>query len=324
MYAIETMALTRDYESSVGIIKRTRKTTHAVRGIDLRVERGQIFGLLGPNGAGKTTTIKILATLLAPSSGEARVLGYRCFGDEDKLRGRINAVFGGERNLYWRLSALDNLKFFSDLYAVPYREQKKRLPELLETVGLLGRERERVESYSKGMKQRLQIARALVNDPEVLFLDEPTIGLDPEGARDLRGIVRGLKARGKTILLTTHYMYEADELSDGIAVIDGGRIVASGAPAELKKLCEGASVAEIRVRGDGERELALLSRLPGVESADLARLGEHALISLGTRDPGALAALAARTVGGGELVSVASREATLEDAYLSLVARGRE
>lgn len=146
------------------------------------VHKGEIFGLLGPNGAGKTTTIKILTTLLAPTAGRAKVLGHDTFGDEQRLRSKINFIFGGERSLYWRLSAYDNLRYFASLYKVPTSVQKERIPYLLDMVGLLDKQDLKVETFSKGMKQRLQIARGLINDPEVLFLDEPTIGLDPGGA----------------------------------------------------------------------------------------------------------------------------------------------
>jgi len=206
----------------------------ALKGISFEVKKGEIFGLLGQNGAGKTTTIKILTTLLAPTSGEARVLGYNTFGEEKHLRPHINFIFGGERGLYWRLSARDNLIYFSDLYKVDKKTREKRIPELLELVGLSDRADEKVETYSKGMKQRLQIARGLINDPDILFLDEPTIGLDPVAAKDLRQLILQLKAEGKTILLTTHYMQEADDLCDRIAIINNGKILKIGTPEDIK------------------------------------------------------------------------------------------
>jgi len=229
----EVNNLSRTYQSKIGMSKN--KTIEALKSLSFTIEKGEIFGLLGPNGAGKTTTIKILTTLLAPTQGEAKILGYNCFGDESKIRPKINFVFGGERSLYWRLSAYDNLRYFGDLYKIPSKILKERIPHLIKLVGLQGREHERVESYSKGMKQRLQIARGLINDPEILFLDEPTIGLDPIGAKDLRNILLLLKKQNKTILLTTHYMYEADELCDRIAIIDHGKLLDLGTPLELKK-----------------------------------------------------------------------------------------
>lgn len=230
--AIEVNNLTRNYEGSLGMTKK--KTIEALTGISFTVNEGEIFGLLGPNGAGKTTTIKILTTLLAPTSGEAKIFGYNCFGQEKFIRDKINFIFGGERGLYWRLSAYENLQYFGDIYKVPGKILKERIPKLIKLVNLEGRENEKVEGFSKGMKQRLQIARGLINDPKILFLDEPTIGLDPIGAKDLRHIILKLKEEGKTILLTTHYMQEADELCDRIAIINNGKLIDIDTPRQLK------------------------------------------------------------------------------------------
>ena len=230
--AIEVNNLKRNYEGALGMTKK--KTIVALNGISFTVDEGEIFGLLGPNGAGKTTTIKILTTLLAPTSGEAKIFGYDCFGQEKFIREKINFIFGGERGLYWRLSAYENLQYFGDIYGVPGKVLKERIPKLIKLVNLEGRENEKVENFSKGMKQRLQIARGLINDPKILFLDEPTIGLDPIGAKDLRNIILKLKREGKTILLTTHYMQEADELCDRIAIIDNGIIMDIDTPEQLK------------------------------------------------------------------------------------------
>src|SRR6266498_761700 len=236
MAAIEARDLVRTYRTSTGVFRRRSVEVEAVRGVSFEVAEGELFGLLGPNGAGKTTTIKMLITLLIPTAGSARVLGYDVVKDAREVRKRIGYVFGGERGLYERLSAFDNLRYFAELYAVPPREQKKRIAELLDLVGLTGREKERVEGYSRGMKQRLHVARGLLHDPPVIFLDEPTIGVDPVGARELRATIASLTEAGKTVLLTTHYMFEADALCDRIAVIAKGKLVAQGTPAELKAL----------------------------------------------------------------------------------------
>lgn len=246
---LELKDLKRTYVGTIGMTKK--KSIEALKGISFEVKDGEIFGLLGPNGAGKTTTIKILTTLLAPSSGEAKVLGYNCFGEEKYIRGSINFIFGGERGLYWRLSGVENLRYFGDLYKIPSNVLNKKIKELIKLVGLEGRENEKVEGYSKGMKQRLQIARGLINDPKILFLDEPTLGLDPVGAKDLRNIIIKLKAEGKTILLTTHYMYEADELCDRIAIINDGHILALDTSKELKKKYmddENASLEDVYIK----------------------------------------------------------------------------
>src|SRR6266508_1420716 len=226
MAAIEAHELKRTYRTSTWIFRRRMIEVEAVRGVSFEITEGELFGLLGPNGAGKTTTIKMLITLLIPTAGSARVLGFDVVKDAREVRKRIGYVFGGERGLYERLSGFDNLRYFAELYAVPPREQRPRIAELLELVGLAGREKERVEGYSRGMRQRLHVARGLLHDPPVLFLDEPTIGLDPIGARELRATIASLTQAGKTILLTTHYMFEADQLCNRIAVISKGEIVA--------------------------------------------------------------------------------------------------
>src|SRR3954471_5878345 len=249
MAVIEAIDLRRTYQTTTGVIRRKRLDVEAVRGISFSVERGELFGLLGPNGAGKTTTNKILITLLLPTSGQARVLGRDVVEDAREVRKRIGYVFGGDRGLYERLSARDNLRYFAELYGVSGKEQRARIDEVLELVGLKGREQERVEGYSRGMRQRLHIARGILHDPEVVFLDEPTIGVDPVGARDLRQTIADLVSGGKTVLLTTHYMFEADALGDRIAVIAKGEIVGAGTPTQLKDNVAGGRVTEIEVFG---------------------------------------------------------------------------
>src|SRR5215218_537738 len=249
MAVIEAHDLHRTYKTTTGTIRRRSLEVEAVRGINFEIERGELFGLLGPNGAGKTTTIKMLITLLLPTSGSARVLGHDVVSDARWVRRRIGYVFGGDRGLYERLSALDNLRYFAELYAVSGRAQRTRIDEVLELVGLKGREKERVEGYSRGMRQRLHIARGILHDPEVVFLDEPTIGVDPVGARELRATISDLIAAGKTVLLTTHYMFEADALCDRIAVIAKGEIVAEGTPQELKNRVSEGQVLEVEVYG---------------------------------------------------------------------------
>lgn len=294
----------------------------ALSDVSFSVEPGELFGLLGPNGAGKTTSIKILTTLLLPSSGRARVLGHDPASEAAKVRPLIGYVFGGDRGLYDRLSARDNLSYFADVYRVPARQKSRRIDELLEVVGLRGRERERVETFSRGMRQRLHIARGLLHDPSVLFLDEPTIGLDPVGARELRETVSALRDAGKTILLTTHYMYEADELCGRVAVISGGRIVAEGTPASLKANIADRTMVEVEAIGvDGEL-LAQIRALPGVSSVVVEDGEESQTLlvqsSLGVRLIQPLLGL----LTGVTVIAVSAREPTLEDAYVALVEAG--
>jgi ABC-2 type transport system ATP-binding protein len=201
----------------------------AVDGISFTVEPGEIFGLLGHNGAGKTTTIRMLTGRTKPTGGRASVAGYDIVTGRDQIKPLINLVFE-EQNLYERLTGCDNLQVFADLYGAP----RSRVEELLELVHLTDAASRRVKTYSTGMKQRLLIARALVNGPRVLFLDEPTRGLDPSSSRELRGLMLTLSKAGTTIFLTTHYMEEADELCDRVAFLVTGKIVALDSPRELK------------------------------------------------------------------------------------------
>src|SRR5689334_19113404 len=262
MSVVEAHELRRTYRTSTGTFRRRSLSVEAVRGLSFEIAEGELFGLLGPNGAGKTTTIKMLITLLIPTSGTARVLGLDVVKDAREVRKRIGYVFGGDRGLYERLSAFDNLRYFAELYGVSGKAQRMRIDEVLELVGLKGRENERVEGYSRGMRQRLHIARGILHDPEVVFLDEPTIGVDPVGARDLRQTIADLIAAGKTVLLTTHYMFEADALCDRIAVIAKGEIVGEGTPSQLKDNVQGGRVTEIEVFGVDD---VVLSRLRVVE-----------------------------------------------------------
>src|SRR5205085_5064962 len=263
---VEVRDLRRTYRTTTGILRRRSLDIEAVRGVSFEIAEGELFGLLGPNGAGKTTTIKMLITLLLPTSGSARVLGLDVVRDAREVRRRIGYVFGGERGLYERLPALDNLRYFAELYGVPPRDQKRRIAELLDLVGLTGREKERVEGYSRGMRQRLHIARGLLHDPPVVFLDEPTIGVDPIGARELRRTISSLTEAGKTVLLTTHYMFEADDLCDRIAVINKVEIVAEGTPSDLKASVADKTVVEIETFGIAEETIERLRQAPGVAS----------------------------------------------------------
>jgi ABC-2 type transport system ATP-binding protein len=317
--AIQTQALQKTYRTARGFIRRTRVENIALTGIDLKIAKGELFGLLGPNGAGKTTMVKILTTLLIPTSGTARVLGHDVVTDVDRVRRRIGFVFGGERGLYWRLSGLDNLRYFADLYRIPPSVSRRRIPELLERLGLKGREHERVELYSRGMKQRLHLARGLLHDPEVLFLDEPTIGLDPVGARDLRELVRSLAESGKTIFLTTHYMFEADEVCDRIAVINKGSIVASGTPASLKRGVEDLGVVEFEVEGMPDARADALRRLEGVTSVIVTNRELTQVVTLHCTRPGELVTQLSTLLEGLRFREVTVREPTLEDAYVRLV-----
>ncbi len=235
---IEVEALERRYDGLV-----------ALAGISFAVEPGEVFGFLGPNGAGKTTTIKILTGQLRPSAGRAWVMGCDVVTERDALKPQIGVVFEYQ-NLYQRLSARDNLNFAASLYGVP----KSRVDEVLAQVGLAERANDGLKAYSNGMKQRLLIGRALIHRPAVLFLDEPTRGLDPAMARGIRQMVADLARQGITVFLTTHYMEEADQLCNRVAILDRGRIVALDAPAGLKATHGGGTLEDVFIALTG-REL---------------------------------------------------------------------
>ncbi len=317
--ALEVEHLRRVYKTTLGVLRRTTKQVVAVDDISFEVAPGELFGLLGPNGAGKTTTVKMLTTLLIPSGGTARVLGMDVVRQAEGIRPRIGFIFGGERGLYWRLSAIDNLRYFASLYHVDPEVSRKRIPYLLELVGLADRGREKVEGYSRGMKQRLHVARTLLHDPEMLFLDEPTIGLDPVGARELRQVVRDLQAERKTILLTTHYMFEADALCQRIAVINHGRIVALDTPEGLKRHVLDLSVVELEVFGVPTSVLDQLRALPFVDTVSIENLDQRQALLVHTPRGSAAVPDLLGALGGVRVGKVVVREPTLEDAYVRLV-----
>jgi ABC-2 type transport system ATP-binding protein len=316
---VEAVELRRTYRTSTGSLRRRSVEVEAVRGVSFEIREGELFGLIGPNGAGKTTTIKMLITLLIPTAGSARVLGHDVVEDARWVRERVGYVFGGDRGLYERLSALDNLRYFAELYAVEPRRQRARIDELLALVGLKGREQERVEGYSRGMRQRLHIARGLLHDPPVLFFDEPTIGVDPVGARELRALIASLTQAGKTVLLTTHYMFEADALCDRIAVIAKGEIVAQGTPQELKAGVADGSVVEIEVLGIDELSVGRVRSIEGVRSVAVEEHELKQLLIVQTAPGLELTHAILSQLTGVSIGRVSSREPTLEDAYVQLV-----
>jgi ABC-2 type transport system ATP-binding protein len=283
------------------------------------VEQGELFGLVGPNGAGKTTTIKMLTTLLIPTSGYALVQGYDVVKSANDVRKLIGFIFGGERGLYWRLSGIDNLRYFASLYHVDPSVSNKRIPYLLELVGLKDRGNERVEGYSRGMKQRLHVARTLLHDPQILFLDEPTVGLDPVGAREFRQVIRSLQSEKKTILLTTHYMFEADELCQRIGIINHGKMVALDTPSNLKRHVADLSVIEVELFGANNDLVDRVRSLPFVDTVQVEDREQKQALMVQTKlgaeaVPDLLHHLTDVKVG-----RVQVREPTLEDAYVRLV-----
>jgi ABC-2 type transport system ATP-binding protein len=304
-----------------------------VDAIDLQVQQGEIFGVLGPNGAGKTTTMRMLATLLEPTSGEARVLGIDVTRHPREVRRRLGAVLSGERSLYWKLSARENLEYFAALYHVRRHETARRVADALAAVKLTDRADDYVERFSTGMRQRLVLARALLPDPPLLLLDEPTVGLDPQAARDMRDRVRELREEGRTVLLTTHYMEEADQLCDRVAIIDHGRIVALDSPAALKRTLGAREVVRLEIEAAASGAVAaderadagpvdeLVERFP--RSAVVARrevLDGRVAVTVHCRSARdfVTAAFDAARAAGATLSHVEVVPVTLEDVFLSL------
>src|SRR3989454_881387 len=262
--AVETHALARTFRASRGSAEVV-----ALSGVDARIERGEIFGLLGPNGAGKTTFIKILTTLLYPTSGEARVAGFDVLREPNEVRRRISLVSGGEASGYGVLTVRECLWMFSQYYGVPSSEAWPRVDRLLGVVGLTHKAHTRINRLSTGERQRMNFARGFVSDPEVMFLDEPTLGMDVNAARSLRLFVAQWvrEKPGRTVLLTTHYMAEADELCDRVAIIDHGRVVACDSPAALRRQVQGGQHVELEVRSPDGVDLTTVDGIPAAWGA---------------------------------------------------------
>ena len=230
--AVEVKSLVRTYRTGKGWRPRGPEVT-ALAGLDLTVPVGEVHGLLGPNGSGKTTLCRILSTSLLPTSGKAFVLGHNVVTHTASVRPLVGIVYGGERGLYYLLTARQNLRYWAALYHLPDHIALERIQNLLERVGLTDRADKTVETFSRGMKQRLHLARGLIGDPRLVLLDEPTTGLDPVAARDFRQLVHELRDEGRTILITTHDMAEAEQICDRVTLIDGGRVLATQTPSWL-------------------------------------------------------------------------------------------
>jgi ABC-2 type transport system ATP-binding protein len=295
-----------------GLVKRYPPDVLAVDGLDLEVARGECFGLLGPNGAGKTTTVEILEGLLPPTSGEVEVLGQTWVHHAHALRARLGITLQ-QTNLPERLNVQELLERFRSFY-----DRGRTTEEVMRLVSLEDKRKAWFERLSGGQKQRLAVACALVGDPELLFLDEPTTGLDPQSRRQLWEIVAGLKAEGRTVLLTTHYMDEAERLCDRVAIVDKGKVIALGTPRELISKVVGKEIVEFAAKSDGLGE-AELSRLEGVQAARRVADGWGLTVDrVHVAVPALLAMLEARNV---PLERLSTHSATLEDVFVTLTGR---
>jgi ABC-2 type transport system ATP-binding protein len=291
---------------------RKRDPVDALDGVSLTIPVGEVHGLLGPNGAGKTTLVKILSTVLLPTSGSAAVLGHDVVAEARAVRPQIGIVFGGERGLYWRLTGRQNLEYWGALYKLSRPEIRERTGLLLERVGITDRADERVETYSRGMKQRLHLARGLIGDAKVLFLDEPTTGMDPLAAREFRALIGELRGEGRTILLATHDMAEAEALCDRVTLIDRGSILATESPRTLGRVI--SRFQRIDVEGARDDVVEQIAALAGVASVAPADTG----IRIEVAEEGVTADVLKLLVDSG-VTSVRTSMPSLEEVYVQLI-----
>jgi ABC-2 type transport system ATP-binding protein len=292
---------------------RKRDPVTALDGVSLTIPVGEVHGLLGPNGAGKTTLVKILSTVLLPTEGRALVCGHDVVTETKAVRPLIGIVFGGERGLYTRLTARQNLEYWGALYRLTGAEIKARTAMLLDRVGLTERADQRVEEYSRGMQQRLHLARGLMGDARVLFLDEPTTGMDPLAAREFRILIGELKGEGRTILLTTHDMVEAETVCDRVTLIDRGRILATETPRTLGSLI--SRFQRIDVENAPDALLAELELIAGVSSVSLQPDGS---VRIEVTEEGATSLVLRRLIEAG-VTSVKTSLPSLEEVYVQMI-----
>lgn len=322
--AVETESLTRVFNPKK---KKEGKSVTALNSVDLRIERGELFGLLGPNGAGKTTLLKILSTLLLPTSGKAYVAGFDVAKDFQEVRKRINMVSGGEISGYGLLTVRENLWMFTQFYGMKSAVAFKQIDTMLELFGMSDKKNEKVRTLSTGMRQKMNVIRGFVTDPEILFLDEPTLGLDVNASRVIRDyIVEWVEKRpDKTVLLTTHYMAEADQLCDRIAIIDDGKILACDAPDTLKRLVKTSTMLKIDVTLLNNK--SVLDKIPGVEKFTYTDDPASNLTSLKfvLQDESAVSDIVSEIVhSGAKILALRKTEPTLEDVFIKMVGKGFE
>jgi ABC-2 type transport system ATP-binding protein len=321
--AIQTENLGRIYKIRGGKNTEARELV-ALRDVTLSVQPGELFGLLGPNGAGKTTLIKILTTLLAPTTGKAWVAGFDVSQDAEKVRARINMVSGGESSGYGLLTVRENLWMFSQFYGLDSAVANRRIKQLLEIVGMGDRLNSKSSDLSTGLRQKMNIVRGFLTDPDVLFMDEPTLGLDVSAARDVRSFIRSWidEDRTRTLLLTTHYMVEADELCDRVAIINQGRVLACDSPANLKHRLQSDIIYRLDVSSPDGLSIQAYERIPGVKKVHKQeRESGPQLEFILSEEPALGSVINTLTNQGVRLLNLQKREPTLEDVFVDLVGR---
>jgi len=323
--AVEASELTRLFYKKDRKTK-AKTTVYALDRVNLQIYEGELFGLLGPNGAGKTTLIKILATLLLPTSGKAFVDGMDVVEDAQKVRRVINMVSGGEHSGYGILTVRETLWMFSQFYGVPSKIAQARIDEMLRVVGLTEEANTKINKLSTGMRQKMNFARGFMNDPKILFLDEPTLGLDVGAARDVRLYIKHwVKTKpGKTVLLTTHYMTEAEELCDRVAIIDRGKILACDTPANLKRLVQKDAIFHLNV-SMMLKGVERLRRVEGVKNFAYTHRDGFTELKFILDSEGAIShVVEAIRAQGLRILTLQKTEPTLEDVFIELVGRGLE
>lgn len=329
MLAVEVRDLRKRYVSRTrrGLLRWETSVVEALRGVSFSVRRGELFGILGPNGAGKSTLVKILSTLLLPDGGEASILGFDVVKDRDEVRKHIGISLSVEKGFFYKLTARENLKYFGMLYGLNGSRLNSRVEEVLREVGLHKHADKTYEDMSLGMRARLSIARALLSNPEVLILDEPTLGLDPVSARRIRGLLLDLAHKqGRTVLLTTHNMFEAETLLDRVAILVDGRIVAVDSVESLKRSIADSVFIEVRVSGVPHE--AVVKALQLVEGARLSTHHAHGNVEkLTVAVPASKADEALESLvhsfraSGLKVRGVSVKEPTLEDVFVALTAK---
>lgn len=303
----------------VKVFKKRNDEVRAVDDVSFEIREGELFGLLGPNGAGKTTLIKCISTLLIADHGTAIVGGYDIRKDPLSVRKMIGVLTGGERSLYWKLTPLENLRYFAALYGVPRKKTNDRIDYLLNLMNLTEKVHDRVEKLSSGMKQKLSLARTLIHDPPILLIDEPTLGLDPYFARFIRQFIKSeLHQRlKKTILLTTHYMMEADELCERVAFMDRGKIRALDTPTSFKKIMPQEQILEVKCLGELDKEL--FTRLKESTSLHLKKQDGLSYVRMNTDNPETLLSDVVDLIRDkAKVLSVLVTSPTLEDVFVHL------
>ena len=324
-YAVETQDLCREFKTRPAKGERKKTIVHALENANIQIEEGELFGVLGPNGAGKTTLIKILCTLLLPSSGTAKVMGHDVNTESGQIRQKINMVSGGETSGYGLLTVRENLWMFSQFYGMPSKLAKRRIDNMLEIMELSDKKDAKVRTLSTGQRQKANMIRGFMTDPDLIFLDEPTLGLDVNASRLVRDFIKNwMKDKpSRTMLLTTHYMVEADELCDRIAIIDNGKVLACDTPNNLKKMISKESTLKLQIKQ--VRDVKAFESIPGIRNFAYQHDATIGITDLKfiLEDEAIVADIMAEVPKcGSKIISVEKTEPTLEDVFVALVGRG--